>query len=60
MFDDMNVMVIAWKNMGYLCDIEVIMGLTCIMPLVEVVHAFKKFAQSKNNFVHYFVTFVKM
>ncbi len=60
LFDDMNVMVIVWKKLRYLFYIEVVMGLTCIMPLLEVVHAFIKFAQSEDNFVHYFVTSVKM
>jgi len=35
--DDMNMMVVANTNMGYLCDIEMIMGLICIMPLLEAI-----------------------
>jgi hypothetical protein len=60
MIDDMNVMATIRKILGYLCDIEVVMGMTCIMPLLEAVHVLIKFAQSKDYFVHYFVTFVKM
>jgi hypothetical protein len=37
MNDDMNVMAATNKNLGCLFDIEVVMGLTCIMPLLEVV-----------------------
>jgi hypothetical protein len=50
MIDDMNVMATTWKKLGYLFDIEVVMGLTCIMPLLEAVHVLIKFAQSKDNF----------
>jgi hypothetical protein len=60
MINDVNVMATTWKNLGYLCDIEVVIGLTCIMPLLEEVHVFIKFAQLKDSFVHDFVTFVKM
>jgi len=38
-----------------LCDVEVVMGFTCIMPMLEVVHEVIKFAQSSNTFVCDFV-----
>ncbi len=60
MTNDMNVTATAWKTLGYLCDIEVVMGLTCIMPLLEAMHVLIKFAQSNDNFVHYFVTSMKI
>lgn len=36
------------------------MGLTCIMSLLETMHVFIKFAQSKNNFVCDFITSMNM
>ncbi len=58
--DDMKMMVVAKANMGYLCDIEMIMGLICIMPLLKAMHTLIKFVQGQNSFVCEFVTFVKI
>ncbi len=57
--DDMNTMVVAKTNMGYLCDIEMIMGLICIMPLLEAMHTLIKLVQGQNIFVYDFVTSIK-
>lgn len=57
--NDMNTMVVAKTNIGYFCDIEMIMGLICIMPLLEAMHAFIKFVQGQNTFVCDFLTFFK-
>jgi hypothetical protein len=37
-----------------------VLSLTCIMPLLEAVHAFIKFAHAQDCFVCDFDTFVKM
>jgi hypothetical protein len=50
----------AKPNFQYLCDIEVVMGLACIMFLLESVHALIKFAQAYDTFVCGFVIVVKM
>jgi hypothetical protein len=60
MNDDMHTMVASKTNQQYLCDVEVFLGLTCIMPLLEAVHAFIKFAQAQDCFVCDFITFMKM
>jgi len=60
MIHGMNVMATTHTTFEYLCVIEVAMGLTCIMPLLKVMHVLIKFAQSKNNFVCDFDKFVKM
>lgn len=39
-------MVATKKNLEYICDIELVMGLMCIMPMIEVVHIFIKFAHA--------------
>jgi hypothetical protein len=44
MNDDMNVMATIKIYLGCLFDIEVVMGLTCIMPLLEVMYVFIKLA----------------
>lgn len=46
MNDNMNIMATTKTNMQYLCDIEVVLGLTCIRPPLEAMHALIKFAQA--------------
>jgi hypothetical protein len=43
MHDDLDIVAIAKTNLQYLCDIEMVMELACIMPLLESVHVFIKF-----------------
>jgi len=45
MNDDLIIVVVAKTNVGYLSDIEVVMGLTYIMSMLEAVHVLIKFAQ---------------
>ncbi len=59
MNDDMNILTTTKINLRYLCDIEFIMGLICIMPLLEVRHVFMKFV-SGDTFVYDFVILIKM
>ncbi len=56
MCDDLYIVIIAKTNFQYLCDIEVVMGLVCIMLMLEIIHAFIKFAQVCDTFVCDFVT----
>ncbi len=44
-------------KLEYFCDIVVVMGLMCIMPMLEVVHALMKFAHARD--MCDFVTIVK-
>ncbi len=44
MHDDLHIVAVVKTNLQYLCDIEVVMGLVCIMPLLELIHALIKFA----------------
>lgn len=48
------------KKLSCLCDVEVILRLSCIIPLFECVHALIKIAYRKNIFVCNFVDFVKI
>ncbi len=58
--DDLYIVIIAKTNCQYICDIEVVMGLACIMLMLEIVHAFIKFAQVHDIFVCDFVTTMKI
>jgi hypothetical protein len=41
----------AMLNYQHLCDIHILLGLACILPLLESMHVLIKFAQSKDVFV---------
>jgi len=60
MHDDLHIVAVAKTNFWYLCDIEVVMELVCIMFLLELVHVLIKFAQAHNTFVCDFVVVMKM
>jgi len=51
MTNDLNREMATKTNLEYLCDVEVVMGLICIMPMLKVVHALIKFVQACNTFV---------
>jgi hypothetical protein len=46
MNNDLHVIPLAKKTLEFLCDVEVVMGLKCIMPMLEIVLELIKFAQS--------------
>jgi hypothetical protein len=60
MHDDLHIVVTTNTNLQYLYDIEVVMGPTCTMFLLESVHAFIKFVQAHDTFVCDFVINMKM
>ncbi len=61
MNDDLHIVATTKTNFQYSYDIEVVMGLTCIVPLLEAIHAFIKFTQFVTHFLLYdFVIVVKM
>jgi hypothetical protein len=33
----------AWDNLDLLCDLELVLGLPCILPMLEVVHTLIKY-----------------
>jgi len=43
------------KTFEFLCDVEVVMGFRCIMPMLEIVHELIKFVRSCVSFVCNFV-----
>ncbi len=60
MHDDLHIVATVKTNLQYLCDIEVVMGLACTMPLLESVHVLIRFKQARDTFVCDFVITVKM
>jgi len=60
MHDDLHIVATIKTNLQYLCDIEVVMGLACTMPLLESVHVLIKFVQAHDTFVCDFFIAVKM
>jgi hypothetical protein len=60
MLDDLHIVIVAKTNLQYLCDIEMVMELVCIMLLLELIHVLIKFTQAHNTFVCDFVVTVKM
>lgn len=39
------------KNMDLMCDLELVFGLPCILPMLEVVHKLIKYTQRQNVFI---------
>ncbi len=56
MNDDLNIVATTKTNLVYLSNIELVMGLTYIMLMLEVVHVQIKFAQGQETYVCDFVT----
>jgi len=56
-----NVLVIQTMfNLNLLCDLHMLMGLSCLLPLLELVNALIKFVQRRDDFIYDFVAIVKI
>jgi len=51
---------IAKKNLNVLCDVELILGLPCLLPFFECVHKFIKIMQGRDVFICNIVEAVKL
>ncbi len=60
MNNDLNCVVATKTNLEYLCDLEVVMGLMCIMPMLKAAHGLIKFVQACDTFLCDFVTIIKL
>jgi hypothetical protein len=49
----------AMLNYEHLCDIHILLGFVCILPLLKSVHVLIKFAQSRDVFVCDLVVAIK-
>jgi hypothetical protein len=50
MNDDLHIVATTKINSQYIYEIEMVMGLTCTMPLLEAIHVFIKFMQFVTHF----------
>ncbi len=56
-----NGIVEATKaNVVNLCDVGTILGLPCVLPMLEYVNALMKFAQARNVFIFDYIVVVKI
>ncbi len=56
-----SVLVVQVRfNLYLFCDLHILMGLFCLLPLLEVVNALIKFAQGKDIFICDFVAVIKI
>jgi hypothetical protein len=61
MNDDLHAIETMRTNLQFLCDVEVVMGFVCIMPMLKAMHELIKFAQSHDLILFYdFMGVVKM
>jgi hypothetical protein len=60
MHDDASCNSVVNENLSLLCDLELIMGMLTILPLLDCVHSLIKFAQSHDVFMGDFINAVKM
>jgi hypothetical protein len=50
---------VSLNNLNSLCDVEFILGLFCILPLLECVHTLIKFGQHRDVFIYNFMDIFK-
>ncbi len=60
MSDDVVNNAIVNTNHELLCDVETIMGLTCVLLMLEVVQNLSKLAQNRDTFICDFVSTVML
>jgi hypothetical protein len=48
------------NNLDLLCDLELVLGLPCILPMLEVVHTLIKYAQRWDVFICEFLDIMKL
>ena len=55
-----KVMALAKKNLDHLTDIQILLGLSGLLPLLRVVHNLMQFAQSREVFVYDCVSAIQL
>jgi hypothetical protein len=60
MFEDLPTNLVATTNYELFCDVETMMGLTCVLLMLEVVQSLNKLAQNKDSLICDFVVTVKL
>jgi len=57
---DATTMAVAVSNLGKFYDVQMMFGLTCLLPMLIVVHSSIKFAQLHNVFVCDFIAIISL
>jgi hypothetical protein len=60
MYVDVMKCSIVIENLSLFCDLELILGLHAILPLLDYMHALIKLAKSCHVFVYDFIDVVKV
>jgi hypothetical protein len=60
MFEDLLINHVAATNYELFCDVETMMGLTCVLPMLEVVQSLSKVVQNKDCFICVCVVAMKL
>jgi hypothetical protein len=61
MSDDAISIPNAKTNYKLLCNVEIVMGLTCMLPMLEAIYSLNKLVSNKDTFIRDFiVAIVKM
>jgi hypothetical protein len=60
MFEDLPINHVVATNYELLCDVEIVMGLTCVLPMLEEVQNLNKLAQNIDCFICDFVVVMKL
>jgi hypothetical protein len=58
--EDSVIVHITKTNYELLCDLETLMGLFCIIPLLESAHGLSKFAKSQQTLICDFIYTLKL
>jgi len=59
MYMDAPKSKLVQDNLDLLCDLELVQGLPCILPMLEVVHTLIKYVQRQDVFICKFLDIVK-
>jgi predicted glycosyltransferase involved in capsule biosynthesis len=59
MFDEQTSHDTTKTSLELFCDVEVFLGLTCIIPMLELVWCLSKFVQNRDILICNFVVVVK-
>ena len=57
---DKKLMEIAKKNLAHLTDVQILLGLSGLLPLLKCVHSLMQFAQARDVFVCDYVSAIQM
>ncbi len=60
MNDDVAKVLSAKTNYELLCNVEITMGLTCVLPMLEAIQSLSKLAQNRDTFICDYVVAMKL